>query len=289
MHVAVKRRLTRLGFSFSWPLSAVLNVRLGFIPRRLRAYTPPFLNTHLFLVMTHHALKIFLVLGYLIACLGPFKVLEMKEFVLKITCFHISWLIHFILLYCLVVSVLCCLCLLMTSFMSIVQIVDLKNVKIYVCMYVCMYVCKRNRPVFPLPQAGARIVWSVLPPITNGHVSPSVCIVVVCAGVCVTGVMSGTRIIIMVGTFEAVPGRPYVGQRVLCVVARTALFGPSRENHRGYIVKGQWVFGGMESESVQTFLGTAHDWTADSLVGVIKEWTMTGATILMTHVKHIAV
>jgi hypothetical protein len=40
----------------------------------------------------------FLVLGYLIACLRPFKVLEMMEFILKITCFHISWLIHFILL-----------------------------------------------------------------------------------------------------------------------------------------------------------------------------------------------
>jgi hypothetical protein len=31
-----------------------------------------------------------LVLGYLIACLGPFKVLEMIESVLKRTCLHIS-------------------------------------------------------------------------------------------------------------------------------------------------------------------------------------------------------
>jgi hypothetical protein len=33
---------------------------------------------------------LFLVLGYLIVCMVPFKVLEMIEFVLKITCFHIS-------------------------------------------------------------------------------------------------------------------------------------------------------------------------------------------------------
>jgi hypothetical protein len=97
----------------------------GFIPRRLRAYTPSFVNTHLFLVMTHHAFK-------------------------------------------------------------------------------------RDRTIFPLPQAGATIVGSVLTPIANGHASPPACLLLVCAVVCVTGVVSGTQIIIIRGTIEAVLGRPHV-------------------------------------------------------------------------------
>ena len=39
-----------------------------------------------------------------------------------------------------------------------------------------------------------------------------------------------------------------------------------RKYHRGHLVKGQWVFGGIERESCETFLIPVPDRTADTLM-----------------------
>jgi transposase-like protein len=53
-----------------------------------------------------------------------------------------------------------------------------------------------------------------------------------------------------------------------------------RKYHRGHPVKGQWVFGGVERESGKTFLIPVPDGTADTLIGVIRDWIEPGTIII---------
>ena len=53
-----------------------------------------------------------------------------------------------------------------------------------------------------------------------------------------------------------------------------------RKYHRGHPVKGQWVFGGVERESGQTFLVPVKDKTADTLLAVIRDWIKPGTKVI---------
>ena len=50
-----------------------------------------------------------------------------------------------------------------------------------------------------------------------------------------------------------------------------------RKYHRGHSVKGQWVFGGIERG---TGLVAVHDRSAETLIGLIKQWSLPGTTII---------
>jgi len=53
-----------------------------------------------------------------------------------------------------------------------------------------------------------------------------------------------------------------------------------RKYHRGHSVKGQWVFGGVERATGRTFLVAVHDRSAETLIGLIKQWILPGTTII---------
>jgi hypothetical protein len=53
-----------------------------------------------------------------------------------------------------------------------------------------------------------------------------------------------------------------------------------RKYHRGHYVKGQWVFDGVERGNGRTFLVAMHDRSAGTLIGLIKQWTLPGTTII---------
>ena len=53
-----------------------------------------------------------------------------------------------------------------------------------------------------------------------------------------------------------------------------------RKNHWGHYVKGQWVFGGVERGTGRTFLVAVHDRSAETLIGLIKQWILPGTTII---------
>jgi transposase-like protein len=53
-----------------------------------------------------------------------------------------------------------------------------------------------------------------------------------------------------------------------------------RKYHRGHPVKGQWVFGGVERESGETFLVPVKDRTAETLMAVIRDWIEPGTTVI---------
>jgi hypothetical protein len=53
-----------------------------------------------------------------------------------------------------------------------------------------------------------------------------------------------------------------------------------RKYHRGHYVKGQWVFGGVERGTGRTFLVAVHDRSAETLIGLIKQWILLGTTII---------
>jgi transposase-like protein len=53
-----------------------------------------------------------------------------------------------------------------------------------------------------------------------------------------------------------------------------------RKYHRGHPVKGQWVFGGVERESGETFLVPVPDRTADTLMTVIRDWIEPCTTVI---------
>jgi transposase-like protein len=53
-----------------------------------------------------------------------------------------------------------------------------------------------------------------------------------------------------------------------------------RKYHRGRYVKGQWVFGGVESGSGRTFLVTVNDRSTETLIGLIKKWIRPGTTVI---------
>ena len=45
-----------------------------------------------------------------------------------------------------------------------------------------------------------------------------------------------------------------------------------RKYHRGHVVEGQWVFGGIEEDSRKCFIATVEDRTEETLLNLIKEW-----------------
>ena len=53
-----------------------------------------------------------------------------------------------------------------------------------------------------------------------------------------------------------------------------------RKYHKGHPAKGQWVFGGVERESGETFLVPVKDRTADTLLAVIRDWIEPGTTVI---------
>jgi transposase-like protein len=53
-----------------------------------------------------------------------------------------------------------------------------------------------------------------------------------------------------------------------------------RTYHRGYTVKGKWVFGGVESESGKTFLFPFPDRTAYTLMAVTDAWIEPSTTVV---------
>jgi len=53
-----------------------------------------------------------------------------------------------------------------------------------------------------------------------------------------------------------------------------------RKYHRGHHVEGQWVFGGIESESRKTFMVTVEKRNEATLMRIIKKWIRTGTTIV---------
>jgi len=50
--------------------------------------------------------------------------------------------------------------------------------------------------------------------------------------------------------------------------------------HRGHPVKGQWVFGGVERESGETFFVPVKDRTADTIMAIIRDWIEPGTTVI---------
>ena len=53
-----------------------------------------------------------------------------------------------------------------------------------------------------------------------------------------------------------------------------------RKYHKGHPVKGQWVFGGVERESGETFLVPVKDRTADTLMAIIRDWIEPGTKVI---------
>jgi len=53
-----------------------------------------------------------------------------------------------------------------------------------------------------------------------------------------------------------------------------------RKYYRGHPAKGQWVFGGVERESGETFLVPVPDRTADTLMTIIRDWIEPGTTVI---------
>lgn len=67
--------------------------------------------------------------------------------------------------------------------------------------------------------------------------------------------------------------------RELCEVSLFKNIG-KRMYHRGHVVEGQWVFGGIEEESRKCFIATAENRTEDTLLKIIKEWIAPGSIIV---------
>jgi len=53
-----------------------------------------------------------------------------------------------------------------------------------------------------------------------------------------------------------------------------------RVDLRRHPVKGQWVFGGVERESGETFLVPVPDRTSDTLMAIICDWIEPGTTVI---------
>ena len=53
-----------------------------------------------------------------------------------------------------------------------------------------------------------------------------------------------------------------------------------RKYHRGHVVEGQWVFGGIEEDSRKCFIATVEDRTEETLLNLIKGWIEPGTTIV---------
>ena len=53
-----------------------------------------------------------------------------------------------------------------------------------------------------------------------------------------------------------------------------------RKYHRGHVVEGQWVFGGIEEDSRKCFIATVENRTEETLLELIKEWIAPGTIIV---------
>lgn len=53
-----------------------------------------------------------------------------------------------------------------------------------------------------------------------------------------------------------------------------------RKYHRGHVVEGQWVFGGIEEDSSKCFIAMVEDRTEKTLLTLIQEWIKPGTTIV---------
>ena len=53
-----------------------------------------------------------------------------------------------------------------------------------------------------------------------------------------------------------------------------------RKYNRGRMVKGQWVFGGVERGSKNFFLVAVDDRSQETLLPIIQEWILPGTTII---------
>ena len=53
-----------------------------------------------------------------------------------------------------------------------------------------------------------------------------------------------------------------------------------RKYHRGHVVEGQWVFGGIEEDFRKCFIATVEDRSEATLLEIIKEWIEPGTTIV---------
>jgi transposase-like protein len=53
-----------------------------------------------------------------------------------------------------------------------------------------------------------------------------------------------------------------------------------RKYNRGHPVKGQWVFGGVERESGNTFFVPVPDRSAETLMAIIRDWIVPGTTVI---------
>ena len=45
-------------------------------------------------------------------------------------------------------------------------------------------------------------------------------------------------------------------------------------------MNGQWVFGGVERGTGRTFLVAVHERSAETLIGLIKQWILPGTTVI---------
>ncbi|XP_044167485.1 uncharacterized protein LOC122951546 [Acropora millepora] len=53
-----------------------------------------------------------------------------------------------------------------------------------------------------------------------------------------------------------------------------------RKYHRGHVVEGQWVFGGIEEDSRKSFIETVENRTEETLLNLIREWVAPGTVIV---------
>ena len=53
-----------------------------------------------------------------------------------------------------------------------------------------------------------------------------------------------------------------------------------RKYHRGHMVDGQWVFGGIEEDSCKSFIVTVEDRKEETLLAFIQKWIRPGKTIV---------
>jgi hypothetical protein len=51
-----------------------------------------------------------------------------------------------------------------------------------------------------------------------------------------------------------------------------------RKYHKGHPVQGQWVFGGVERETGNTFLVPVKDRNTDTIMAVIRDWMEPGTS-----------
>ena len=53
-----------------------------------------------------------------------------------------------------------------------------------------------------------------------------------------------------------------------------------RKYHRGHVVEGQWVFGGIEEDSRKSFIETVKNRPEETLLNLIREWVAPGTVIV---------